>query len=137
VTLPPDTARFTDARGRLRAPVQGKISRTYSSKHTGLSVKTRPKAQIVAPYAGRVEFAGAFKNYDNVIILNVGEGYFILLTGLGEIYAKSGNMVARGEPVALMPFNTNSAPELYIEFRKKGTAINPTPWLGTAFASQG
>lgn len=135
--LPPDTLRFTDARDSLRAPVSGKVTKKYTAANKGLTVQTRSKAQVVAPYAGRVEFAGPFKNYDNVVILNVGDGYFILLTGLGEVFASSGEMVNSGEPLGLMPFNSQNRANLYIEFRKNGATVNPTPWLGTAFARQG
>lgn len=134
VVFPKGTVKFAQTKGRLRAPVGGRITKTYTQARKGLTVATRPKAQVVAPHTGRVEFAGPFKNYDNVVILNMGEGYFMLLTGLGEVFAKTNDMVTPGEPLGLMPFNTQSQPELYIEIRKDGSAVNPTPWLGTAFA---
>ncbi len=138
MALPPDTRRFADARGRLRAPVKGFVSEAYNGGESrGMTVRASQGAQVIAPYSGRIEFAGPFKNYDKVIIMNVGDGYFLLLTGLGEIYAKSGMMVKSGEPVGLMPFNGSNSSELYIEIRKDGSPINPTPWLGTAFARQG
>jgi len=69
--------------------------------------------------------------------MNGGGGYFLLMTGLGELYAEPGSMVSIGEPVGLMPFNSNNRSELYIEIRKNGSPVNPNPWLGTAFARQG
>ena len=96
----------------------------------GITLQTSARAQVIAPYAGRIEFAGAFKNYDNVVILNVGGGYFILLTGIGETYVETGENILIGEPLGLMPFNTKDRAELYIEFRKNGGTINPKPWLG-------
>ena len=137
ISLPPDTMRFADARGRLMAPVRGQIRRSYSGESKGLTVATQSGSQVVAPYAGRVEFAGPFKNYEKVVIINVGEGYFLLMTGLGDLYTESGSMVAIGEPVGLMPFNAQNDAELYIEIRKNGSPVNPAPWLGTAFARQG
>lgn len=134
VQLPKGTAPFPQAKGKLRAPVKGRISQSYSAANKGITVKTRDKAGVVAPYAGRIEFAGAFKNYDNVVILNVGSGYFILLTGLGETYVEAGEMMKTGEPIGLMPFNTQTGSKLYIEIRKNGSSVNPGPWLGTAFA---
>ena len=82
---------------------------------------------MLAPYAGRVEFSGPFKNYDNVIILNVGDGYFVLLTGLERLNVSAGERVKRGEPVGAMPQEPNA--ELYIELRKNGSPVNPEPWL--------
>ena len=137
VTLPPDTQRFADARGSLKAPVNGTVKLAYSTANKGITVAASSGSQVVAPYSGRVEFAGPFKNYEKVVILNVGEGYFLLMTGLGELFAESGSMVSIGEPVGLMPFNAKNEAELYIEIRKNGSPVNPNPWLGTAFARQG
>ena len=134
VKLPKGVTQFASAKGKLRAPVPGRITRNYGSGEKGMTVSTRSKAQVIAPYAGRIEFAGAFKNYDNVVILNVGGGYFILMTGLGETYVETGENVRIGEPLGLMPFNAKGASNLYIEFRKNGGTINPKPWLGTAFS---
>lgn len=135
--LPNGIKPFATAKGHITAPVAGRISKSYTAARKGLTVSTREKAQVVSPYAGRVEFSGPFKNYENVVILNVGDGYFMLLTGLGEIYVESKEMVSAGEPLGLMPFNTQARPELYIELRKGGQTINPTPWFGTAFARNG
>lgn len=132
--FPRGTPKFSDSKNKLRAPVSGRLSKTYSPTRKGITVTTAKKAQIVAPAASRVEFAGPFKNYESVVILNVGDGYFILLTGVGEIYVDTGEMLRPGEPIGLMPFNTNTAAELYIEFRKNGTTVNPMPWFGTTFA---
>lgn len=137
LVLPDGTLRFAEAQGRIQAPVDGRITQAYTRARKGVTVAARAQAQVVAPHVGRVEFAGPFKNYDNVVILNLGEGYFMLLTGLGEIYANTDDIVTPGEPIGLMPFNTQSGVELYIEIRKDGAAINPNPWLGTAFAGNG
>lgn len=129
----PDTRRFADARGKLRTPARGKIIRKYGArgsdgdKAKGVTLSTRRDAQVLAPFSGRIEFAGAFKNYSRVVILNVGDGYFIVLTGMSESFAQKGQMVLSGEPLGRMG---NNAPELYIELRKNGTPINPIPWLG-------
>ena len=132
----PQGTRFADARGSLKAPVQGTLKSNYGGGRKGLTVSTRRNAQVTAPFTGRIEFAGAFKNYDNVVILNVGESYFMLLTGLGEIFVTSGEMVKAGEPVGLMPPSAAKT-ELYIELRKNGAPINPSPWLGKAFSVSG
>ena len=134
VELPKGVTKFASAKGKLRAPVPGRITRNYGSGEKGMTVSTRSKAQVIAPYAGRIEFSGAFKNYDNVVILNVGGGYFILMTGMGETYVETGENVRIGEPLGLMPFNAKGASNLYIEFRKNGGTINPKPWLGSAFS---
>lgn len=137
----PDTARFADARGALRAPVQGKITRKYRSKNadgsreTGYTVATRPRAQVIAPYTGRIAFAGPFKTHGNVLMLDVGDNYFIVLTGLSKTNNAEGQSVSAGEPIGEM--GPSGAERLYIEFWKNGTPIDPEPWLGTAFARAG
>ena len=137
LTLPPDTLRFADARGGLRTPVRGQVEKKFGGSHRGITVTTRSQAQIVSPYSGRVEFTGPFKNYANVIILNMGDGYFIVMTGIGEIYAELGEDVTIGQPLGLMPPSTAQKSKLYIEFWKDGAPINPMPWLGTALAKAG
>jgi len=134
VKLPKGVGKFAAAKGKLRAPVPGRITRNYGSGEKGMTVSTRSRAQVISPYAGRIEFAGAFKNYDNVVILNVGDGYFILMTGMGETYVETGENMRIGEPLGLMPFNAKGASNLYIEFRKNGSTINPKPWLGSKFS---
>lgn len=131
--LPKGTRRFADARAGLIPPVRGRLKSGYGGGRQGLTISTASRAQVVAPFPGRVEFAGTFKTYGEVVILNVGENYFILLTGLGEIFVSSGEMVDASEPLGLMPFKTRSTSELYIEFRKSGRTINPNPWLGKAY----
>lgn len=132
--LPDGTIRFAEAKDGLRSPVEGRVKSRFGGSREGVTITTRAQAQVLSPYAGRVEFAGTFKTYGEVVILNVGDDYFILLTGLGEVFVNSGEMVSRGEPVGLMPFNTQNAPELYIEFRRAGRTINPAPWLDGLFA---
>ncbi|WP_409432091.1 murein hydrolase activator EnvC family protein [Litorimonas sp. RW-G-Af-16] len=129
LSLPGGTKPFASAKGSMIRPITGKLLRNYGKGEKGLTYTGQSKGQVLAPYAGRVEFAGPFKNYDQVVILNVGGGYFILLTGLGEIYAETGDNVRIGEPIGLMPYKTGTPPALYIELRKDGTTINPVPWL--------
>ncbi|NNE58845.1 MAG: peptidoglycan DD-metalloendopeptidase family protein [Hellea sp.] len=136
VKLPPGALRFAKSKGKLYPPASGSVVQKYSTSHPGISIATTDRAQIAAPAAGRVEFAGAFKNYDNVVILNVDDGYFLLLTGLGTLYVQSEAEISAGEPVGLMPVNSSSGEKLYIEIRKNGSTIDPMPWFGTSFAKQ-
>ena len=126
----PDGLRFADARGQLGLPVRGRIASGYTRESKGLSVVTSSGAQVVSPYGGRVEFSGDFKNYERLVILNAGDGYFVVLAGMGETFVASGEVVGLGEPVGAMP--RGSGGELYIEFRKDGRTIDPGPWLSTA-----
>lgn len=135
VVLPKGTKRFAEAKGGMIRPVSGQIIKRYGRGEKGMTFKGRSNGKVLAPYAGRVEFSGPFKNYENVVILNVGDGYFVLLTGLDDLYIDSGDSVRRGEPVGAMPAKNNS--ELYIELRKNGSPVNPAPWLAAADVKSG
>jgi septal ring factor EnvC (AmiA/AmiB activator) len=136
---------FTTTRGRLDYPAQGQKLREfgaadgYGGTAHGLYLATRQGAQVTAPADGEVEFAGHFRSYGQLLILNVGEGYHVLLAGLGEITTQNGQHVRVGEPLGVMGQSPARAtligdllddprPVLYIEFRKDGSAIDPAPW---------
>jgi len=142
---------FAETRGRLQYPAQGQITSAYGSKDgfggrtRGIYVATRAQAQVVSPADSHVEFAGPFRSYGELLILNAGGGYHILLAGLGEITAEHGQFVRAGEPVGLMGTGAalgtvigdqvqESKPVLYIEFRKDGEAIDSSPWWVGGFA---
>lgn len=130
---PPGT-RFADMRGQLPLPVSGRLTQAYGSRLKnggrlkGIKLRTQPGAHVVAPFSGRVEFAGPF-NDEDVVILNVGDGYFIVLTGLGSTDVKAASRVAAGEPLGRMP--DRSRPTIFVEFRKDRSTIDPTPWLNS------
>ena len=125
--LPEGTQPFAQAKGGMIQPVSGRLIKPYGRGEKGQTYAGRPGGQVIAPYAGRVEFSGAFKNYDNVVILNVGDGYFVPLTGLNDLYIDAGDTVRRGEPVGKLPNQTDT--ELYIELRRDGSPVDPKPWL--------
>lgn len=133
--LPEGTKRFAEAKGGMIQPVSGNLLRSFGRGEKGITFAGRPGGQVIAPYAGRVEFSGPFKNYDNVVILNVGDGYFVLLTGLNELYIDAGDTVRRGEPVGKLP--SRSGAELYIELRRNGSPVDPKPWLASQDVKSG
>ena len=110
----------------------------------GLSIAARPGAQITAPCDGWVVYAGAFRSYGQLLILNAGGGYHVLLAGMERISVDIGQFVLTGEPVAVMGDASQAWPQasasvttgpkqpvLYVEFRKDGTPIDPSPWWAT------
>jgi septal ring factor EnvC (AmiA/AmiB activator) len=135
--LPPDGAgrKFSDAQGRITPPVRGQITLTYGQAgeagqpHRGLTYETRPDAQIIAPFDGHVAYAGQFRGYGLILIIDHGEGYHTLLAGLGRIDAVAGQWVAAGEPVGAATAPESGSPSIYVEFRRNGQPINPLPWL--------
>ncbi len=135
VIFPEGTKRFAEAKGAMIRPVSGKIIKSFGRGEKGITFTGRADGKVLAPYAGRVEFSGPFKNYDNVVILNVGDGYFVLLTGLEELYIDAGDNVRRGEPVGALPNRSNT--ELYIELRRNGSPVDPAPWLAASEVKSG
>jgi len=108
------------------------------AKAQGVSLSTRAGATVNAPADGWVVYAGPFRSYGQLLILNAGGGYHVLLAGMERIDVQLGQFVLAGEPVAVMatPRLASSGtadigstqPVLYIEFRKDGNSIDPAPW---------
>jgi murein hydrolase activator len=137
---------FADMRGHLRLPVNGARIRDFGGSdgsggtQKGLSIAARSGAQITAPCDGWVVYAGAFRSYGQLLILNAGGGYHVLLAGMERISVDLGQFVLTGEPVAVMGDASQASatvttvpkqPVLYVEFRKDGTPIDPSPWWAT------
>jgi murein hydrolase activator len=135
---------FAEARGLLPQPVSGDTllnfgsSDGYGGTTRGISIKTRQKATVVSPADGWVAFAGPFRSYGRLLIINAGGGYYVLLAGMDQISVDVGQFVLAGEPVAAMGETSlmslaggaieKNNPVLYVEFRKDGGSIDPSPW---------
>lgn len=135
---------FASARGRLPRPVVGALARRFGAtdatgvKAEGISFSTAADAQVRAPADGWVDYAGPFRSYGQLLILNVGGGYHVLLAGMARIDVELGQFVLAGEPVGQMGDRRlasaatldipSTRPVLYVEFRKDGSSIDPTPW---------
>lgn len=135
---------FKDARGRLPLPAHGKRVLNFAQKthyggnSKGLVIETRPYGQVISPADGWVLYAGKFRSYGHLLIINAGGGYHILLAGLSRIDVEPGQFVLAAEPVGSMRGSPSSnkgaeparsdAPVLYVEFRKDGKPIDPDPW---------
>jgi septal ring factor EnvC (AmiA/AmiB activator) len=134
---------FAANRGHLRLPVNGARLREFGASdgaggtQKGLSIATHSGAEITAPCDGWVVYAGPFRSYGQLLILNAGGGYHVLLAGMERISVDLGQFVLTGEPVAVMGGGSQVStavatgakqPVLYVEFRKDGTPIDPSPW---------
>jgi septal ring factor EnvC (AmiA/AmiB activator) len=134
---------FASAKGLLALPVNGVKLRNFGGSdgvgglEKGISLATRVGAQVTTPCDGWVVYSGPFRSYGQLLILNAGGGYHVLIAGMERISVNIGQFVLTGEPVAVMgstsrvasAIATNaSQPVLYIEFRKDGTPIDPGPW---------
>jgi murein hydrolase activator len=135
---------FADVKGLLPMPVSGTIIKPYGSPdgyggtEKGLLIATGPRAVVAAPYDGWIAFSGPYRSYGQLLIINAGSGYYMVLAGMERINVEAGQFVLAGEPVANMgdgSVKTAAAiaigaaqPILYVEFRKDGAAIDPGPW---------
>ena len=136
---------FAEAKGKLAFPAQGQIMRRFGDadglggEAQGLMIATRTGAQVTAPADGKVEFAGPFRSYGQVLILSPGSGYRVLLAGMEKVTANVGEFLRAGEPVGEMGGGPASVthfgdvvrdgrPVLYIEFRNSSEAIDSGPW---------
>ncbi len=134
--LVPEMRAFPTEPGGLAMPVRGEIVIGYGGvtatgeASRGLYLTSRPGAQVVVPYDGRVVFAGPFRGYGLILIVEHSDGYHSLLAGLGRVDARVGQWVLAGEPAGAMATGTEKDPELYVELRRAGQPIDPAPWLG-------
>lgn len=141
---PPERAKGTDPLaprsggrklepGKYAVPVAGEIVKRFGESDgfqdtKGLTIRTRASAQVVAPFEGQIMFAGPFKGYGQILIIDHGGGYHSLLAGIDQIEATVGQRVVAGEPVGVMK-SGDPNPSLYLELRRQGQPINPLPWL--------
>ena len=134
-TVAPETPAtgFSKAKGRLSRPARGPLVTAFHSElskgvaSNGIDIKTASKAQVIAPFDGTVIYAGPFKNFANLVIIDHGEGYTSLLSGLGETDTEVGQMLLAGEPVGTMPADANS--KLHMEIRKNNHPVDPNEWI--------
>ena len=134
--LEPEIRAFPTVPGKLVMPVRGDIVVGYGGVTStgeasrGIYLETRPGAQVVVPYDGQVVYAGEFRGYGLILIVEHSDGYHSLLAGLGRVDARVGQWVLAGEPAGAMATGTDNDPELYVELRRAGQPIDPAPWLG-------
>jgi septal ring factor EnvC (AmiA/AmiB activator) len=145
--LKPEIA-FADAKGRVPLPAAGAILKTFGAPddlggiERGVSLATPTGATVSAPVDGALLFAGAYRSYGQLLIIDAGGGYYVLLAGMDRINVQSGEFILAGEPVGIMGDGSArmataaavgaARPVLYIELRKDGTAIDPGPWWAKA-----
>ncbi len=134
----PDNIRpFPESRASLRMPARGRVvlrygqSRSDEAASKGISIRARGGAQVVAPYDGKVVYAGPFRHYGQILIIEHGGRYHTLLAGLDRLDVVMGQWLLAGEPVGVLDSPQSGQVELYVELRRAGQPINPLPWLAT------
>jgi septal ring factor EnvC (AmiA/AmiB activator) len=150
VASPTDPARlkpaiaFADAKGALALPAVGQIRKNYGDPddyggvEKGVSIATPPKSTVSTPVDGWIVYAGPYRSYGQLLILNAGAGYYLVMAGMDRTNVAVGQFVLAGEAVATMGDGASRTaaaaaigavePILYIELRKNETPIDPGPW---------
>ncbi len=145
-------APFSALQGQIALPVTGRIKRRFGADDgngavmLGDMLATQSGAIVTAPADGNVLYAGPFRSYGQLLILNAGDGYHVVLAGMSRISVVTGQSVLAGEPVGAMgearvastsvSKNGNATPELYVEFRKDGKPVDPAPWWADRFSGR-
>jgi len=134
---------FQDTKATLSLPATGVIIRSYGAsdglggRENGIALETAKFALVTTPIDGWISYAGPYRSYGHILIINAGGGYHIVMTGLDRVNVDAGQFVLAGEPVAAMGGSPAGAlagdsksgmPVVYIEFRKDGAPIDPGPW---------
>lgn len=135
---------FSSLRNKLDFPVAGDVVRWFGDPDgtghaaRGITIASNAGAIVTAPADGLVVFAGTFRSYGQTIILNAGDGYYVVLTGMEQVNVRQGRFVFGGEPIAVMGDKRVASatalaletdrPTLYIEFRNDGTPVDSKPW---------
>lgn len=135
---------FADAEGLLPLPASGALIREFGAPDTlgheseGISIATRADAQVTSPSDGWIVYAGPFRSYGQLLIIDAGGGYDLVLAGMSTMSVQFGQFVLAGEPVGQMGsvamasagagIAGQTQPVLYVEFRKDGRPIDPSPW---------
>jgi septal ring factor EnvC (AmiA/AmiB activator) len=127
---------FASAKGALRPPVVGDITgrfgavRPEGGKFEGVRFAAAADAIVTAPYEGNIVFARPWDRVGNLMVMDVGGGYHILLIGVGAFLVEEGQNVAAGEPIGVMSGNgTETLADLDLEVRKDREPVNPLLWL--------
>lgn len=142
---------FAAARGQLPAPVLGRVLRRWNEadaagiRRPGVVIATRAAALVTAPWPATIRYRGPLLDYGNVMIVEPAKDYLLVLAGLGTVYGETGDVLAAGAPIGLMPGDaatdgaivdaaqegdgTDRPETLYMELRQGGEPVDPGAWF--------
>ena len=131
----PDGA-FASLKGKLRAPVAGKLAAKFGAKRDGgpswkgVFIKAAEGSEVKAVAAGRVVFAAWMRGFGNLIIVDHGSEYLSIYGNNQALLKRVGDAVKGGDPIASAG-NTGGGEDsgLYFELRHQGAAFNPATWV--------
>ncbi|MEO0495907.1 MAG: peptidoglycan DD-metalloendopeptidase family protein [Pseudomonadota bacterium] len=139
---------FSQAKGLLIRPAAGVEVKSFGTRSTsidqtqGVLFATRPNAAIVTPADGWVLYAGNYRQFGELVIINAGDDHHIVMAGMAATDVKIGQFVLAGEPIGRMGSTAlasaasldvpSDRPLLYVEFRADGVPVDPAPWWAPA-----
>ncbi len=126
---------FAEARGRAHPPVDGPMISSWGDAEgngrirRGLTFVAAPYATVVAPWHGVVAYAGPFRGYGSILIVESGDGYHWFIAGFDRLDVAQGQKVLAGEPLGRAGAAGNPGPTIYVELRRNGQPVDPGPWI--------
>ena len=131
----PTSIRTFPRRGGVTSPVRGRLAKAYGQNNgygntaKGITIAAWSGAQVVAPFDGKIVFAGPFRGYGKILIIEHRGGYHTLLAGMERVDGSLDQWILAGEPIGVMARKNAKKPRLYMELRRGGRPINPLPWV--------
>ncbi|WP_395003843.1 murein hydrolase activator EnvC family protein [Cypionkella sp.] len=151
-------SHFADAKGKLELPAFGKLllrpgeTDARGVTRAGMTLATRAAALVTSPWPATIRYRGPLLDYGNVMILEPGDGYLLILTGLGEVYGEVGEVVAKGAALGLMGGSETGSADLlalpqegaggretetlYLELRQGSTPVDPMAWFAATASAK-
>lgn len=138
--IPYGGGSFSALKGRLDLPVNGEVTAFFGKSkdlnfntdiiRKGIDIAAPLGSEVAAIYDGKVIYAGSFKGYGNIVIIDHGERYYTLSANLSKILKQKGEEISAGSVVALSgDTGSLTGPRLYFEIRYKGKPVDPLDWL--------
>ena len=133
IAAPPAPAEAELARGAYRLPVVGRIVAGLGEvnesgvRSRGITIAARPGGQVVAPAPGRVSFAGDYRGYGKIVIIDHGGGWTSLVTGMIALSVGVGDTLDAGTPVGRAGSQDS---RITVELRRAGRPVDIVAMLG-------
>lgn len=125
---------FSRMQGRLKKPVNGTLAGLFGQDRgdgevwKGVFYNTVP-APVSSIASGTVTFAGELEGYGKVVVLDHGDGYVSIYSGLNEIDTAQNYAVNAGSKIGTSGTLPSGETGLYLEVRYNGQVMNPLSWI--------
>ena len=130
---PAATAEAELTQGAYRLPVVGRIVAGLGEvnasgvRSRGVTIAARPGGQVVAPAPGRIGFAGDYRGYGKIVIIDHGGGWVSLLTGMIALSVGVGDTIDAGAPIGRAGSGDS---RITVELRRGGRPVDIVAMIG-------